>query len=279
MVLPGDLPTGEVLFFARAEKPSETAPRQLSRLVLAHKLREVRAIIGFTRLEPVTPNLQGEFDLGVELAPLGLTADWLPAIEVRGEGVFLQLDEDVMREWEDRQTVLLRGEELLRGYDEWAETVENAPGFPGVRLYLLHSLSHLLISAISLECGYAASALRERIYCAGRDAPLPMAAILLSTGTSGAEGTLGGLVEQGRNIVAHLRRAYDLGMLCSNDPVCASHSPAEDPAERHLEGAACHGCMFVAECSCERFNRYLDRALVFPTIGRDPQLAFFAARP
>jgi hypothetical protein len=106
-----------------------------------------------------------------------------------------------------------------------------------------------------------------------------MAAILLSTGTSGAEGTLGGLVQQGRRIQEHLGRAFDLGRLCSSDPVCASHSPADDPAERFLEGAACHGCLFVAESSCERYNRYLDRALVVPCLGHPPGLAFFPERP
>jgi hypothetical protein len=106
-----------------------------------------------------------------------------------------------------------------------------------------------------------------------------MAAVLLSTGTSGTEGTLGGLVEQGRNMLEHLRRGYDLGALCSNDPVCALHSSSKDPAERHLEGAACHGCLYAAECSCEWFNRYLDRALVVPTLGGDADLAFFSKRP
>lgn len=106
-----------------------------------------------------------------------------------------------------------------------------------------------------------------------------MAGILISTGAPGSEGTLGGLVEQGRRLATHLRRAYDLGVLCSNDPVCGTHSPAEDPGERYLEGAACHGCLFIAECSCERFNRYLDRALVVPTIGHPAELAFLGSRP
>jgi len=106
-----------------------------------------------------------------------------------------------------------------------------------------------------------------------------MAAILLSTGTSGSEGTLGGLVEQGRVLRGHLRQAYDLGTLCSNDPVCADHTPEGDYAERYLEGAACHGCLFVAESSCERFNRFLDRALVVPTLGHDDGLAYLSERP
>ena len=101
-----------------------------------------------------------------------------------------------------------------------------------------------------------------------------MAAILLSTGSPGTEGTLGGLVEQGRNLRRHLRRALRLGELCSNDPVCAGHSPQKDYSERYLEGAACHGCLFIAESSCERFNRYLDRSLVVPTLGHPEELAF-----
>lgn len=276
----GDLPPTGVNFFARTAKVKDGLPAGIGRLVIAHKLREVVAQIGFTRLEPVSPDLQGEYDLGVKTAALGLTTNWLPASEVRGEGVFIQLDEKAVRAWEESAAVVERAKELAAGYDAWAKGVEAAPPFPGVRFYLLHSLAHLLISAISLECGYAASALRERIYCgpSAKD-PTPMAAILLSTGTSGTEGTLGGLVEQGRKIRSHLQRAWDLGRLCSNDPVCSTHSPHEDHAERFLEGAACHGCLFIAECSCERFNRYLDRALVVPSIGHPRELAYFSTRP
>jgi hypothetical protein len=282
----GDRPPADAEFFARRVEPTGGLSREVERLVLAPKLREVRAQIGFTRLEPATPDLQGEFDLEVESAPLGLTADWLPATEILGEGVFVQLDEAAVRAWEEREEVRARKEELRRGYEQWKGTLtpagqDKAPEFLGVRYYLLHSLSHLLISAISLECGYSASAIRERIYCgpSTRDPSTPMAAILLSTGSSGSEGTLGGLVEQGRKIREHLRRAWELGRLCANDPVCASHSPADDPAERYLEGAGCHGCLFIAETSCERFNRFLDRALVVPTVGREPALAFFRERP
>jgi hypothetical protein len=101
-----------------------------------------------------------------------------------------------------------------------------------------------------------------------------MAAVLLSTGTTGAEGTLGGLLDEGRRLGEHLRRARELAVLCSNDPVCAQHDPSRDPTRRYLHGAACHGCLFIAEPSCEQFNRFLDRALVFPTLGHE-SLAFF----
>lgn len=276
---PGDIPSSEDDFFVREHRP-ERLPLGIARVVLAFKLREVRAQVGFTRLEPVSADLQGEFDLGVESARLGLITNWLPATEVQGEGVFIQLDEAAVSAWESRHEVVERSKQLLAGYHRWLEANKCTFPFPGERFYLLHSLAHLLITAISLECGYSASAIRERIYCnASRTDPTPMAAILLSTGTSGAEGTLGGLVQQGRRIEEHLGRAFDLGRLCSSDPVCASHSPADDPAERFLEGAACHGCLFVAESSCERYNRYLDRALVVPCLGHPPGLAFFPERP
>jgi hypothetical protein len=282
----GDLAPAGIDYFARRVSPKGGLPTGIAQLVVASKLREVVAQIGFTRLEPVSPDLQGEYDLGVETASLGLTTNWLPASELRGEGVFIQFDEAAVQAWEARPAVAARSKQLAAGYKEWGKTLLDTnssgpvPEFPGVRFYMLHSLSHLLMSAISLECGYAASALRERIYCgpSPRDTTA-MAAILLSTGTSGTEGTLGGLVEQGRQLRAHLQRAFDMGRLCSNDPVCSTHSPEKDHAERFLEGAACHGCLFIAECSCERFNRYLDRALVVPSIGHPSELAFFSKRP
>ena len=285
--VPGELPAAGDRFFARRAATDSLAslPGRLARVVLVHKLREVRVQVGFTRLEPATPDLQGEFDLGVESQPLGLATDWLPAIEVRGEGLFVQLDEQAVREWERREAVKKRARALLAGYEAWRGGNGSLPEFPGVRFYLLHTMSHLLLTALSLECGYAASALRERIYCDPVSESMPMAAFLLSTGSPGTEGTLGGLVAEGRRLTSHLARAWTLGTLCSNDPVCAAHSPARELGERYLEGAACHGCLFLPECSCERFNGYLDRALVVPVIGHDghdghdPALAFFATEP
>lgn len=276
---PGALPGPGDEFFARTYRPPDGLPAHVSRLVLAQRLREVSVQVGFTRLEAPTADLQGEYDLGVTTCRLGLTADWLPAAETWGEGVFLELDEDAVRAWEDRPAVRARARVLLAGHDAWARGREKSPPFPGVRFYLLHSLSHLLMNAIAVKCGYSAAALSERIYCAPRNDAVPMAAILISTGTPGTEGTLGGLVEQGKQIREHLGRACEMGRLCSNDPVCAYHAPAADPTRRHREGAACHGCLYVAEPSCERFNCYLDRALVVPIMGHPSELAFFGERP
>lgn len=281
----GDFPPDHATFFARTHVPTRPLPNGVARVVLAHRLREVRVQTGFTRFEARTPDLQGEYpeeSLGVKVAPLATDPRWLPGIEIFGEGFFVQLDEQAVRAWEDREEVRTRIDTLLAGHDAKVDALarrgRQAPPFHGGRLYLLHSLSHLLIQAVALECGYSASAIRERIYCADRTAPTPMAGILFSTGTTGAEGTLGGLLEQGRALSAHLARAFDQGVLCSNDPVCAAHDPGRDPTERYLHGAACHGCLFIAEPSCEHQNRFLDRALVVPTIGHEGA-AFFRERP
>jgi hypothetical protein len=238
--------------------------------------------VSFSRLDSINSNLQGEFDFELakhKPAPLMLpngNQKWLPAAEVRGEGIFIELDEQAVQAWERREAVRVRGKQLMEAYE-----AEQRGPFPGIRFYLLHTLSHLLLTAISLECGYAASAIRERIYSQSSSNPNDpaMAAVLLGTGTTGSEGTLGGLVEEGRNIRHHLREAWDLGRLCSNDPVCAAHDPTHGSSDRRSEGAACHGCLYIAECSCEWYNRFLDRALLVPTIGHDPELAFFSKRP
>lgn len=274
----GEIPPREVDFFVSRLADTSKLPTSIADIILVKKLRRVSAQVGFTRLNAPTADLQGDYAESAKLSALTLSQEWLPATETFGEGVLIRFDEAKVREWEQRPQVLARAKGLLYGYMQQFGEKADTSLFPGARYFMLHSLSHLLMNAMSLECGYAAASLGERIYCAPATDPTPMAAILIMTGSSGAEGTLGGLVEQGRRIEAHLKRACNMGRLCSNDPVCASHEPQDgkkDPTERYLEGAACHGCLYVAEPSCERFNGYLDRAFVVPTMGNDPSLAFF----
>jgi hypothetical protein len=234
---------------------------KIQRVVLVHRLREVIAQVGFTRFEAVGPDTDGELDLNVERAPLGFDTSWLPAVENRGEGIFLQFKAAEIEQWLLKPAVAARGLQLQQGFALWLNEHEGSSRqFPGLPYILLHSLSHLLMTAVSLECGYPASSLRERVYAMpGRYG------LLIYTGSPDAEGTLGGLVQTGREIARHLRRALDLGVLCSNDPVCAYHQPAEHD-HQPLLGAACHGCLLIAETSCEQRNEFLDRTLVVPTV-------------
>ncbi len=258
-----DTPDGD--FFARA-LPRSTWDKpwmaSVERVVLVHRLREVVAQLGFTRFEASSADTQGELQMGVVAAPLARELSWLPAIENRGEGMFIQFHKAVVDEWLARQAVDDRGRLLLAGFQSWQqEHPKSHREFPGLPYFLLHSLSHLLLTAISLECGYPASSIRERVYALESGY-----GILLYTGTPDAEGTLGGLVETGRQIDRHLRAALELGRLCSNDPVCAQHDPQSQHECRFLHGAACHGCLLIAETSCEQHNDFLDRALVVPTV-------------
>jgi len=253
-------------FYARAlARPANASAiwGKIDRVVLVHRLREVSSQIGFTRFEPPTNDTDGELALGVRLAPLAEEVKWLPAIENRGEGVFVSFRKEAVAEWAARKAVQEREVELFQGFQLWKDRhPQSSANFPGIRYVMLHSLAHLLITTVALECGYSSSAIRERVYAS--DAGY---GILLYTGTPDSEGTLGGLVQVGRRIEEHLRSAIELGRLCSNDPVCAQHSAKHALEEQYLLGAACHGCLLIAETSCERFNQYLDRALVVSTVG------------
>ena len=150
--------------------------------------------------------------------------------------------------------------------------------FPGLRYVLLHSLSHALIRQFSIECGYGAASLQERIYA--RDAGpagAAMAGILIYTAAPDSEGTLGGLVSLGKpeKLAYHLDQALEQLRLCASDPLCAEHRPAAQGITLH--GAACHACLFASETSCERGNKYLDRTLLVSTMGGDPKPFFTLA--
>lgn len=258
-----DKPDGD--FYARTLPRDEWVAPWMSgveRVVLVHRLREVTAQVGFTRFESSAPDVEGELDVGVQRASLAREVPWLPAVENRGEGFFLAFARDAITSWATRPEVRARAEALLQGFEQWkGEHQQSRREFAGLPYLMLHSLSHLLISAVSLECGYPSSAIRERVY-AGEWGY----GILLFTGSPDVEGTLGGLVQVGRDVRRHLAAALELGRLCSNDPVCAQHDPKNQYEQRFLHGAACHGCVLIAEPSCEMRNDFLDRALVVPTV-------------
>jgi hypothetical protein len=121
----------------------------------------------------------------------------------------------------------------------------------------------MLIVSIALECGYPATSLRERIY-ALRNGKY---GILIHTGSAGSEGTLGGVVEAGRHLAGHMKHAVKAAFFCSNDPICADHTASSQLERRFLHGAACHGCLLIAEPSCEHRNDLLDRALLSATVA------------
>lgn len=231
----------------------------LQQVVQVERLREVQAMTGFTRVDGPAP---GEVGAGRRVPLSRANVGWVPAVERRGEGVFLELREELIASWaanvEDHSHI----QALRDSYRRWLHNRDRDPDptFPIPRYLLLHTLSHLLLRQVALECGYSSASIRERIYVGSSGSPA--AGILLSTAASDSEGTLGGLVALGnqRFLGPLLDRALDDAQLCSSDPLCAEHMP-EDPSDL-LHIAACHACLFASETSCESGNRWLHRGVL-----------------
>ena len=262
-------------------RPVEVPPAYrglLKQVVLVERLREVTALVGFTRID-AGGEMTDELDIPTENAPLSrVPPAWVPASEVRGEGLFIQFDEAHIAQWINRPAVNQASGEFFDAHVRWRKARGIDPpeeGFPGMRYVLLHSFSHALMRQLSLECGYATASIRERIYAqTPGDTREGMAGILIYTSAPDSEGTLGGLVSLGETetLGLHIAQALEAAHLCANDPLCAEHIPG---AQGHtIHAAACHACLFSPETSCERGNRYLDRACLSPTVERDA-LSFF----
>jgi hypothetical protein len=255
-------------------------PTVITRVLAVERLRKVNALFGFTRID----DLDRVGDLRERLAPL-TRADrpsWTVATEDRGEGIFLQFDEQQVAQWEARVLLsdLWAAHEAAhrRNYENrFSETA--APGghekrFKPPRYWLLHTLAHVLIREAALSCGYGAASISERVYAwpGSGDRP-PAAGLLLCTTAADSDGTLGGLVQLSspERLQPLLENALYKATRCSSDPICAMRTP-RDP-EDFLHGAACHCCSMASETSCERANRFLDRRFLVDLPGCD--LAFF----
>lgn len=272
--------------FAQTLRRSELGPcltadgvEFLESVVAVHRLRAVTCLYGFTRLEAaatLSESFLEEVRLAVDGAPLAESADWLPAMEQKGEGIFFKIHPQAMRSWAAKQEVIRRAGLLNQGQDRYAQRYAIELDKPGIAYIALHTLAHALMEQIALESGYPFSSLRERVYAiaAPAQAAPDRFGILIYTAGAGAQGTLGGLVESAERapdlIVAALKRLS----LCSNDPICADHDPSVAADERSLHGAACHSCLLVPETSCEAQNLFLDRALLVNTVSNDGSALF-----
>lgn len=260
-LLTGDLKRTGRDFTARAVTAPPGFEAVIERVVLVERLREVQALLGFTRVDSPFD----ESDLDGRRVPLGRgNVTFLPAAEVHGEGIFVQLKEAAVEAWCGQNSD--RDDEFRQAHTAWRERrriPDPAAGYPGLRFVLVHTVAHALMRRLALECGYSQASIRERIYAAlPEQEGGPMAGVLLYTAAPDSEGTLGGLVALGepKELARHLRGVLHDAGLCASDPLCAEHEPDGEGVTLH--GAACHACLFAPETSCERGNRYLDRAVL-----------------
>ena len=242
----------------------------LSRVVRVVRLREVRVLKGFTRINP--PGDEHSSDIAaIAAGSLG----WLPAIEVRGEGIFLAFNQETLHRWEKQESVEDRARKIDRAWRvEWQDRYGG--GKPEKRItprsILAHTFAHALMRQLTLECGYSSAALRERLYVSEGNGG--MAGLLIYTATSSSDGTLGGLQRQGTPI--RIQRAVTAAIQsmewCSSDPLCLEGLLSGSDG---LSLAACHACVLAPETACEEYNRILDRVLIVG-LPDSPKVGFFS---
>lgn len=240
--------------------------KYFSRIIRITRLREVKVLLGFTRVDAPDPDADDQPNI-VYLTK-GKTEKWLPAAETNGEGVFIEFNRNTIDRWLSDPVMQTLSKRYAQCYKEFCESKEwTITVLRDARYVLLHTFAHLLIKQMSMSSGYSSSAIRERIYFGDR-----MSGILLYTGSADKEGSLGGLVELGTvdklNIL--MRDAFQEALLCTNDPECLNNTPAGN----NSNGAACHSCCMISETACENGNRMLDRGLVVPLAGREAQSYF-----
>lgn len=228
------------------------------------------ALKGFTRINP--PGDENSPDI----AALSVgDPGWLPAVEVRGEGIFLAFNQTSLDTWETQDGSATRARRVDDAWRiEWRRRYGgDEPAWWITPRYLLaHTFAHALMRQLTLECGYSTAALRERLYVS--DGIDGMAGVLIYTATSDSDGTLGGLQRQGEP--RRIERAVEAAILgmewCSSDPLCIEGVIAGADG---LSLAACHACVLAPETACEEYNRFLDRA-VLVGLPNAPEVGFFS---
>lgn len=240
--------------------------KYFDRIIRITRLREVRVLLGFTRVD--APDPDADVQANIVYLNKGKGEKWLPAAEINGEGIFIEFSKDKLNAWLSDVRVKALSQKYEECYKRFCAEKQWTITVPRNAVYvLMHTFAHLLIKQMAMSSGYSSSAIRERIYFSDT-----MHGILLYTGSADKEGSLGGLVELGatNKLIRLMRDAFQDALLCTNDPECMNSAPAGD----NSNGAACHSCCMISETACENGNRMLDRGLVVPIGDRERQSYF-----
>lgn len=265
----------DLTFKTSTEPVPEPFLKLIKQVKLVKRLREVQALQGFRRILPdheLNENVRAE--LGVferSFTPISKQPkNWLPAIELFGEGIFIQFNENAINVWEKKN---------IDRYVKMANRVDQPWIGKGMfsrdsaRYVLLHTFAHLLIRQLTSQCGYATASLKEKIYATYPDSLEQMSGILIYTSSTDSDGSLGGLVREGvcNRLENTINALLQEASWCSNDPICVE---SVSQGYKSLNYAACHACALLPETSCETNNCLLDRAAVIGTQD-DKSIAFF----
>lgn len=265
-------------------------PELIEEVVLLEKLSALKVNKGFTRVKPLMheelvfadagdrlgQNHLEEFQRIQDARKNPLHTRELPAVEVKGEGIFIRFNNLVLNNWSaiypDARLMTINSnlEQSNRAFGQDHQLINK-------RYLFLHTFSHILLKELAEDCGYSLSSLSEIIYCSENEkigTEDEMNGVLIYTTAPDAEGSLGGLVEKGepRYLASVISRGVDKARWCSSDPLCISADHGQGFLGLNL--AACFSCVLLPETSCEKMNKYLDRAAVIGTLN-DAQIGLF----
>lgn len=253
-------------FYSKIEKVPSFIQKYVTKVVLVKKMTETIVQLGFKRVDP-------NYDINDEETYVSFkneSGEWLPAIENKGEGIFIELNEIELHKWEINKNVQERYAPIIKREEDGFFKSLRKSITP--RTILLHTIAHALIKELTFECGYSASSIKERIYSTFEDG-MDMSGILLYTTSSDSDGSLGGLVSQGKTdkLEIIVRRMLDNLTWCSTDPLCIE---SQLHGYQNANYAACHACTLLPETSCELRNVLLDRASIRGTL-ENVEVGFF----
>ena len=248
---------------SKEEVPTEYS-KYIEEVKLVKRLREVQVLKGFRRILPEPEkDEKARKELGImdrDYTPISANPniEWLPAVELFGEGIFIKFRKDAIRKWEAKID------------DRYVQMGKRMPfdianGMFSSQFVLLHTFAHLLIRQLAYTCGYNTTSLKEKIYSTfNSDEKNEMFGVLIYTAATDCDGSLGGLVREGK--VEHLKTLLDemlqTAYWCSNDPICIEST---SQGFNSLNYAACHACTLLPETSCVARNCLLDRATIVGT--------------
>jgi hypothetical protein len=247
------------------------------------RFREIRVPLGYSRVHAVRTEgshaCASPQDCGGSGQSRGVadtTSDWLPAHEVFGEGIYLEIAPRVVES-------VLEGMELQHSGAVAADLASasfmsqrldlkmiSLPTFP-----LAHTFSHLLMKEIAFYAGYPLPSIRERIYVKENSSAV---GILIYTADGDSEGSLGGLVRLAREdlITQLIAKMVRRQSWCAQDPICWE---SQGQGALGLNNAVCHGCAIIPETSCAHSNLRLDRRLIVDAhIGMQKMLGIVGGR-
>ena len=263
----------EILRVVRPEGTyGKSVASNFASVMLITSLTETRAFTGFARADSENkPNMvESRRLLRRDSVKIGTPLDWLPAIQVKGEGIFFNLSITKLVDWESKKAVKDRFQAFESVDVKHSSEFELSPSF-----VMIHTLSHLIMKELTFFCGYSQASLRERLFSSHSESS-KMQGFLIYTASGDSEGTLGGLVRMGKPgfLEEVIENALEKALWCSNDPVCMEKGSGLKIGQDYARLASCYACTLAFETSCEVFNSYLDRALVTGIPG-NPGTGYF----